>query len=297
MASSFRGRPRNGADWICGGTTIRHKSPNDSPPRKAAETKRPFQTDKRGTTEQPLTVNLIPTPEQKTDAGEEKANAERKAVDDRKLVEYTGYLVFVGVVQFGVFVLQLIAFTAQALYMRRTVSEMQSTTSAAIRAACAAEETIGHMRETAQRQLRAYVYPVSVTLSDFAIGSIPTAEIAIKNTGQTPAYKLRFIEAMVFGRVPPGILPDLTIPPDPPQMTLGAGMHMHVKHGEARTLADDERTAIMNGTGALYAFGKIEYFDVFKQARFTDFRFMFGRDNAIRGDFSMSVCHDGNDSD
>lgn len=166
------------------------KFPNDPPPHKTAEPERGPQTDKRGTPEHPLTVNVVPTTEQNADSEKKNASAEFKASDDRKLVEYTGYLVLVGIVQFGVFVLQLRAFTTQAHYMRRTVTEMQSATGAAIRAANAAEDTIGHMRETSKRQLRAYVHVADVNILYMDSEWCPNIRIRVKNYGQTPAYKV-----------------------------------------------------------------------------------------------------------
>jgi hypothetical protein len=89
--------------------------------------------DKRGTKDQPLTVNIVPTAEQKTASEKEAAETKLKASREEKLITYTGDLVLVGLVQFLVFVLQLIAFVVQAIYMRRSAEEMRKTTEAAER--------------------------------------------------------------------------------------------------------------------------------------------------------------------
>src|SRR5260370_27808604 len=94
-------------------------------PNEATKAQQRAPTDERGTPDQPLTVNVVPTAEQKADADKEKESAKLKAADDRKLIEYTGYLVLVGVVQFGVFILQLITFSLQARSMRRAPDEMR----------------------------------------------------------------------------------------------------------------------------------------------------------------------------
>jgi hypothetical protein len=96
------------------------------------------KTDQRGTPNQPLSVNIVPTAEQKTDAEKKDNDAAIKAADDKKLVEYTGYQVLIGIVTFFIFVLQLAAFSLQARYMRRTVTEMRKTTHTTIRSTRAA---------------------------------------------------------------------------------------------------------------------------------------------------------------
>src|SRR5258708_6453366 len=103
--------------------------------KEAPKPQQSATTDQRGSPNQPLSVNVVPTVEQKTDAEKKDAEARIKAADDHKLVEYAWDQVLVGIVTFCIFVLQLIAFSLQARYMRRTVDEMKQTTAAAIKAA------------------------------------------------------------------------------------------------------------------------------------------------------------------
>jgi hypothetical protein len=101
------------------------------PASQAPKTEQSASQDKRGTKDQPLTVNVIPTAEQKAEAEKQAAEAQQKGGADEELISYTGDLVLVGIVQFGVFVLQLIAFIVQAIYIRRSAVEMRKTTEAA----------------------------------------------------------------------------------------------------------------------------------------------------------------------
>jgi hypothetical protein len=207
----------------------RRKIPHDMRPQKAAEPEHHTQEDKRGTAEHPLSVNIIPTIEQEADAEKENTRAKLKAADDRKLVEYTRDLVLVGIVQFAVFVLQFIAFVTQAIYMRRTVTEMQSTTGAAIRAANATEGTLGHMRDTAERQLRAYINNSRAVISNVTTGMIPEVEIEVKNWGQTPAYRVRHTANITLAIFPLNV--NIPQPAAPSETTIGPGSIFFSKRG------------------------------------------------------------------
>jgi len=109
----------------------RGQSRRQPPANQTPKTQQATPQDQRGTKDQPLTVNVIPTAEQQAAAEKESTDAKLKASRDDKLIDYTGELVLVGIVQFLVFVLQLIAFVVQANYMRRSAAEMRKTTEAA----------------------------------------------------------------------------------------------------------------------------------------------------------------------
>ncbi|MDE2285878.1 MAG: hypothetical protein KGK33_14805 [Hyphomicrobiales bacterium] len=117
------------------------QSPQQTPVNQTPKTDDRPASHQRGTPNQPLTVKVVPTPEQKADAEKETAGAKLNAADDEKLIKYTGDLVLVGIVQFCVFVLQLVAFIIQACYLRRSVVEMRRTTHATIRATRAAQKS------------------------------------------------------------------------------------------------------------------------------------------------------------
>jgi hypothetical protein len=155
------------------------KSRRQPPNNETTKAEQSAKPDQRGTPNQPLSVNVIPTAEQKTATEQEKANAELKAVDDRKLIKYTGYLVLVGVVQFLIFVLQLIAFGYQAYKLRQTVESSEK--------AIAVTRTIG------EAQVRAYVSIKSAAIYFGGEAAMPFIDIVATNSGQSPA--LNFIWA------------------------------------------------------------------------------------------------------
>ena len=107
------------------------QSQQQTPANQTPKTEQRTEQDKRGTKEQPLTVNIIPTAEQQTEAEKQARDAQLKSIHDEKLIDYTGDLVLVGLVQFAVFLLQLIAFVVQAIYIRASAEEMRKTTEAA----------------------------------------------------------------------------------------------------------------------------------------------------------------------
>jgi hypothetical protein len=266
----------------------RRKSPYDMRPQKAAKTEHRTQEDKRGTDEHPLSVNVIPTPEQKADAEKENASAKLNATDDRKLVEYTRDLVVVGIVQFAVFVLQFVAFVTQAIYMRRTVTEMQNATGAAIRAAKAAEDTIGHMRKTAEQQLRAYLSIDSgMRKGDHTF--TPKFKLRFKNCGQTPAYKGEGWVDIQVREYP--LTSDLV----PSENKMINRFEMPPTNGfSARQINADNVATIANRSGefdvgriAFYIFGELNFVDAFDEPRWLKYRFRYGND--CMGDGSLAL--------
>jgi hypothetical protein len=108
------------------------------PRAQAPQAQQSTQPNQRSTPDQPFSVNVIPTTEQKEYTENKDREAAIKTADDHKLVEYAWYQVLIGVVTFFIFVLQLVAFTAQARRLRQTIDLMKDTT---------------------ERQLRAYVFP------------------------------------------------------------------------------------------------------------------------------------------
>lgn len=54
----------------------------------------------------------------------------------------------------------------------------------------AGERQLDHLTESSERQLRAYVFPVEAVLTKLDAGHEVECKIVIKNSGQTPAYRL-----------------------------------------------------------------------------------------------------------
>jgi hypothetical protein len=117
------------------GQSSRHQAPANQAPK----TEQSAAPEQRGTPDKPLTVNVVPTAEQKAAAAKDAAEAEIKTANEGRLIQYTRDQVIVGIVSFLIFLLQLVAFVAQACYMRRSYIEMRRTTHANIRSTRAAQ--------------------------------------------------------------------------------------------------------------------------------------------------------------
>lgn len=183
------------------------------------------------------------------------------------------------------------------LLLAATLWETTRTTIAAADAVQATKDSVEVARTTAERQLRAYVFPISVRLLDFAIGSAPRAEITIKNTGQTPAYDCTVIASIYRIGLPlVGAFPNPDVPTRMSAGSVGPGMERHPKPSLTKALSEDDHTAVREGKEAIFVFGRVNYVDAFGKPRFTNFRYEFGRENARRNDGSLHVCVAGNES-
>jgi hypothetical protein len=155
---------------------------------------------------------------------------------------------------------------------------------------------------TAERQLRAYVFVTQVRVID-PDSDNPSAEIMIKNTGQTPAYKVTVEAAANRENFPPGIVIFTPTPvgPNTTRFVLGPeGTGM--KTIPLTTLLNAEvMQGMRDGRAALYLWGEILYTDAFKKSfrkpRFTQFRFMIGGSGGWPSSNLMVVCAEGNDAD
>src|SRR5712671_1328997 len=56
----------------------------------------------------------------------------------------------------------------------------------------AASRTVKTMERTAERQLRAYVHVSGAKIVDVGKPDVRTAQVSVRNCGQTPAYNMRF---------------------------------------------------------------------------------------------------------
>jgi hypothetical protein len=133
--------------------------------------------------------------------------------------------------------------------------------------------TWGVMRQSARRQLRAYVSGLPDFISSFDETHYPTANYTLRNLGQTPAVNLVHraqIAAFPFP-LPVGFrLPPLTSRPAPttvlfPNLPANGGCSMPTP------FTDAELTAIRNRSMRVYIFGEMRYRDVFRKRRRSSF--------------------------
>lgn len=165
--------------------------------------------------------------------------------------------------------------------------------------------TILLARKTAQRQLRAYVGPDT---ADLVSGSVvnppnparadePGAVLICKNTGQTPAYKVR-IHAQV-AVIEPKSESSLVVPQlqAGQYSTLGTNVVSRNLPVLGRNLTAQEIADIHKGVRAIYLYGRVEYLDTFNKRRFTAFRLFYTGAWPLTGPAGMTFAAQGNDAD
>lgn len=135
--------------------------------------------------------------------------------------------------------------------------------------------TIRKMRDTEERQLRAYVFASAEPLEK-GINNVWAYTIKFRNCGQTPAYDFTAIaNSDVFA-----------IPVSDEQFLVRHAEWMSkaplppgedVSTSNRHTLSAEDVAAIRRGTCQFYVFGEISYIDAFKRKWTTKFRFMHGQ--------------------
>jgi hypothetical protein len=128
--------------------------------------------------------------------------------------------------------------------------------------------------DNGRRQLRAYVFPEQANLIWGGSTKPTVAEVVIKNSGQTPAYRLNTTVSVIVDAKP--LQDDLRLPAMPPNHTVvpPAGSYK-LSIAMAKPLTDDQLVAIQKGSQAIYAFGEIAYEDAFHECRTTRYRFFY----------------------
>jgi hypothetical protein len=148
--------------------------------------------------------------------------------------------------------------------------------------------------DNGRRQLRAYVFPDQANLVWGGTAKPTAAEIVIKNSGQTPAYRLATTAVISVTDYP--LQADLRIPlmPDNHTVVPPAGSHT-LSVTMAQLLTGDQIEAIQKGTQAIYVFGEISYADAFGECRTTGYRFFYtGGGGDIGSRVGLSYLDEGN---
>jgi hypothetical protein len=174
-------------------------------------------------------------------------------------------------------------------------------------------------RRTSQRQLRAYVLTDASTIVNIADpvplyegqalaqtdaritnhAAGPGAFLFIKNTGQTPAFKVTHWGSICFREYPlaaslPARLP---ISVSSPTSVLGPGQVSSKLFELNPALTPAQINDLRSGTGAVYVYGEITYVDAFGKSHFTHYRTMYHRmGGAIGVSTTLNFCEEGNDA-
>ncbi|WGS45012.1 hypothetical protein LFL97_31045 [Burkholderia sp. JSH-S8] len=250
-----------------------------------------------GTEADPLIVKVEPTVKSPAEVAQDAKDRADKLASDQQSVDINRQLVWVGILQVVVFVLQLGVFGFQAYKLQQTVkasaeqsSDMKASIRESARAADAMEqvamnsmraaqhasESVTMLKERTAQQMRAYL--------SIDIGSALYQErgknlrfegkALLRNAGHTPAYR---VSHTCRAGILPMPLPDNFDLPQPTQPARGGGV---IGPGQSRILSamieefvpDDEVDAIKIGMGrALYIWGRVTYEDAFGAQRHTNF--------------------------
>jgi hypothetical protein len=167
--------------------------------------------------------------------------------------------------------------------------------------------TFRAIRNSSERQLRAYVLPENAGLYDGSqITPQPVANkinapgiaMLIKNSGQTPAYSV--VSSMQIAVIPPGTENTLEVNPLGQKftLTLGANGTFTKTWWFERPLIAAEIADIAIGAKAIYLYGRIEYRDAFKKSHFSNFRLHYiGQFPPPQPNAMLNFSLSGNDSD
>ena len=223
----------------------------------------------RGTERAPLIVKVLETPQSEAEAALGIAEREQQAVQDGRLVKFTGDLALYTALLVALAVLQLAAFLYQGYWLRRTVKSAE---------------------DTAARQLRAYVGVREFEIESFVVGEVPIVRFEIANFGQTPSYRTRIWVGV-------GYLPNPMTGtfPEPNHGTtfrvLSPGDNITRNTRAEGVLTQEILDAITAKTTRLCVVGQVEYRDAFGRDHRTDFRSHYDPRIAV-----LAISEEGNDA-
>lgn len=136
--------------------------------------------------------------------------------------------------------------------------------------------------DNGRRQLRAYVFPDQANLVWEGTAKPTIVEITIKNSGQTPAYRVSTATMIGVTAYPlrqglsvPSVTSKPTVIPPSSSTTLSDTM--------PQPLTADQLMAVQKGSQAIYAIGEIAYADAFGECRMTRYRFYYYGTGAVMG--------------
>lgn len=145
-------------------------------------------------------------------------------------------------------------------------------------------------KDTAKRQLRAYITASDPKASGLKAGEIPQIEVKLVNSGQTPARITKFHMFTGFGSLQFDTSPEtMPIEEGPTSRSqLGAGDRFTT---DCKTLGplDEDAAFYAERDLYLYSWGYMFYEDIFEEEHRTYFRVM-SRD----GTAEITFCHEGN---
>jgi hypothetical protein len=264
--------------------------------QNATASEKPTSQDQRGTEQMPLVIKSIPPEKTPDQAKEDRNERDTKSTTERWLTIYTGLLALFTFCLIVVGSVQIFLFVWQLRLIRDSLTDTKHAADAANKSADAAERTVNTMKDTAERQLRAYVSIHMVEIIDVAAGFTPRANLVFKNFGQTPAYDLIGIGGMAMEVSWETLAPPSSDPIEITTTTLHSGATICQSIVGRRKLIAGEREALIDGTKTLWVYGETRYKDTFNVERITEFRFQIGGTSGINilNEKQMAVSQQGN---
>lgn len=156
----------------------------------------------------------------------------------------------------------------------------------------AARDGVKISEDTERRQLRAYVFAIKATMRDFDLDKKPNVRITVRNTGQTPAYRMNIESAIVPTEIP---IKGSLMPPTRhlANFTLGPASEFYPILTANDVLSPGLRARIQRGIAAYFVYGTINYFDAFDDKRYTQFKLIFDAES-LRTDGTLALTEDDN---
>ncbi len=204
---------------------------------------------------------------------------------DERIADYTAVLAWL------IGVLAVVS-ALQIYFLNRADKTARIAANSARDASEAASRTVKTMERTAERQLRAYVHVSGAKIFDVGKPDVRTAQVSVRNCGQTPAYNMRFWVGIGVREFP--LSTTLEPPPAPFPMesdVLPPGTPSVMKVPVPRLNAWEEGH-LQSGDAAIYVYGRVTYMDVFNVSRRTDVLYMCHGEGLPTG--SMSPYRKGN---
>jgi len=131
--------------------------------------------------------------------------------------------------------------------------------------------------DNGHRQLRAYVFPETATLIWPGTGKPLATEVTIKNSGQTPAYRVSAQLAIEVREHP--LQAPLPATELPSTRTILPPTAVHTLSVTAQhPLTNDQLKAIQKGTQAIYVYGDMSHEDAFGVCRLARYEFFYTGD-------------------
>jgi hypothetical protein len=185
-----------------------------------------------------------------------------------------------------------------------TLKQSRAATRAAMRAAAAGRQSVRLSRDSAEKQLRAYVSIIDAKAKwledeDDVTHKVLHIKVDFRNTGQTPAHGVRsWALAKSMSTNNPSFVLE-----DDPESTDGAGKATQGP-GQLNSIAffktfKNDSGVMLSwklGSQSLFVFGKLEYTDVFGVHRRTSFRLVMPPQGIGSKRGAFQTCADGNDA-